>query len=176
MTERLGEDWTQQYQAWMKRSRTDLVAKKWTEAFRTYPWPTYGSSPWTTLKKPLSHARVAVISSSGLTSDDDEPFDESILEGDRTWRLVPADRPLGQWTIRHGHYDPASAHQDYNTVFPTDVLNQLAREGIIGSVAPRAISFIGFQTDAAHVLNDWGPEFGAALAEDQVDAVLLVPV
>lgn len=153
-----------------------MVAKEWQAAFSRYPWPTFTTTPWTPLTKPLSEARVALISSGGVTPLGQSPLDETILEGDPTWRVIPTDAPLSQWTVRHGHYDPTAALKDYNAVFPLDALRALASAGVIGDVAPRAISFIGFQTDASRVLNEWAPQFAEMFRQDAVDAVLLVPV
>ncbi len=175
MTE-LAADWPQQYHAWWNACRELVAAHEWKAAFRSYPWPTFTTAPWTALPKPLAESRVALISSSGVTAVGQPPFDENILEGDPTWRIIATGNPLAAWTIRHGHYDPTAALKDYNTVFPLDVLRSLAKDGVIGDVAPRAISFIGFQTDAKRVLHEWAPRFAQILREDAVDAVLLVPV
>ena len=63
-------------------------------------------------------------------------------------------------------------------VFPIDRLHELAKEGVIGSVADTHISFMGAQPD--HTLEtirlDSGPAAAERLANDEVDLVLLTPV
>ena len=63
-------------------------------------------------------------------------------------------------------------------VFPIDRLHELAKEGVIGSVADTHISFMGAQPD--HTLEtiriDSGPAAAERLRNDEVDLVLLTPV
>jgi hypothetical protein len=51
----------------------------------------------------------------------------------------------------------------------------LAREGIIGSVAANVISFMGYQHDAARVVDELVPQIVEAVYAERADAALLVP-
>jgi hypothetical protein len=37
--------------------------------------PSHAEIPWTAMKKPLSKARVALLSTAGISMKDDDPFD-----------------------------------------------------------------------------------------------------
>jgi D-proline reductase (dithiol) PrdB len=42
------------------------------------------------------------------------------------------------------HFDAAAAHADINVVYPIDRLKELVAQGLIGRVASRAVSVMGF--------------------------------
>ncbi|NMP24444.1 glycine/sarcosine/betaine reductase selenoprotein B family protein [Sulfobacillus harzensis] len=173
----IDRDWLDRYHRWFRHAKPLLERAEWTEAFNTYPWPEYLSAPWSPMTKPLTTARVALVSSGGISLEGQRPFDETRVEGDSGFRVIDRDAlPMAKWQIRHGHYDPAEASADYNAVLPLDILKQLAEEGAIGSVAPRHVSFLGFQTNAWIVANELAPEMEKIFKEDDVDAVMLVPV
>ena len=67
------------------------------------------------------------------------------------------------------------AYKDADVVFPLRKLHELAAAGTIGSVAPRAFSFMGYIPDTGPLMRDSGPEVARALLADAVDLVLLVP-
>lgn len=175
MTE-LGPEWRVRYQGWLTSAQPLLEASQWTEAFQTYPWPRFDTAPWTPLKRPLSQSRVALVTSGGLSLAGQPSFDETHVEGDPTWRVIRERSPLTGWTIRHGHYDARQAEIDYNAVFPLDILEDLASEGIIGDVAPRHVSFVGFQPNAARFLGEMVPPMVEMFRQDAVDVVFLAPV
>ncbi len=173
----LDNEWPKAYEGWISSAGKDLEASNWGEAFRTYPWPRYTSSPWTPLAKPLEEARIAVVSSGGLSLPGQTLFDETVLEGDAGIRIVQAsDLPLWGWQVRHGHYDPTAAQADYNVIMPIDVVKALAEDGVVGALAPRHVSFLGFQTNVGKFMQDTVPPIAEMFRDDGVDAVLLVPV
>lgn len=172
----LPESWPSQYTSWVQNAHALLAAKDWSAAFKTYPWLTFADSPWAVLNKPLSNACIAVIGSGGLTTDGQIPFDASNVHGDGSFRVVATHAPLERWRIDHDHYDHEAALCDYNSVLPIDVMRGLAADGVIGTLAPRSISFMGYQTDADAWLRTSAPAIHSLLAADAVDAALLVPV
>jgi D-proline reductase (dithiol) PrdB len=61
-------------------------------------------------------------------------------------------------------------------VFPLERLRELARDGVIGEVAPHHYSgFMGRIYKRSHVTDVAAPELAAALAREAVDLFLLVP-
>ena len=64
--------------------------------------------------------------------------------------------------------------QDLNTVFPIDRLHELDEEEVIGSVASRHYSFMG--ATPPHLMETVARDLAGLLKEDEVNAVLLVPV
>lgn len=171
----LPPDWSQRYAAWRAEALPRMRVKD-RGVWESYPFVEPGAPPLQVPQAALAQMRVALVSSAGLTLPRQEPFDGESLEGDRGLRLVPGSGPLPAWRIDHGHYDPAAAREDYGTVFPLDALRELAEAGEMGAVAPRHVSFVGYQIDAAYVVNELAPAVAAVLADDGVQAALLVPV
>ncbi|MFT7578223.1 MAG: D-proline reductase (dithiol) PrdB, partial [Alphaproteobacteria bacterium] len=133
--------------------------------------PHFASTPWVT-PKPIAEARVAIISTAGLQRRGDRPF--SVNSAD--YRLLPSDTPAADLEISHisTNFDRSGFQQDHNVALPIDRLNEFAAEGKIGSVASIHYSFMG----ATHPdkLERAASQLAGLLKQDQVDAVLLVPI
>ncbi len=138
----------------------------------TLPAPTFSSPAWVT-PKPLADCKVAIVTSAALYPVGDESFSAT----DTGYRLIDSDRRdliMGHWSP---NFDHTGIKLDLNVVYPIDRLEELARRGIIGSVARRHVSFAGNQPDdLATVRLDTGPAAAAALRQDGVDVVILTPV
>ena len=136
-----------------------------------------GDPAWTPLSKPLSQCKVAVITTSGLIRRTDEPFELTNPAGDPSYRVIPADTGPAELTFSHvsTNWDRTASAIDINVVMPFDRLRELAREGVIGSVAERFYSFMGaiFQFD--RLIGESTPEVSRLLREAEVDIALLVP-
>jgi D-proline reductase (dithiol) PrdB len=83
-------------------------------------------------------------------------------------------------TLRIAHrsdaFDVRGIETDKNLAIPLDRLKSLAREGVIGEVAPRHFSFMGSIAAPGRLIARTAPEVARALLDDAVDAVLLTPV
>ena len=118
-----------------------------------FPTPTFEDPSWVT-PTPLAQAKVAIVTSAAIHTTDD---------------LV-----LGHWSP---NFDRTGFTLDLNVVYPIDRLEELAEQGVIGSIAERHVSFAGNQPDdVATIRMDSGPAAAAALKADGVDVVLLTPV
>ena len=135
------------------------------------PCPTFDTDPWVT-GPPLSQRRVAMISTAGLQRRGDRPF----MEGTADFRVIPGNVATGDMVMSHisVNFDRTGFQQDLNVVFPLDRLNELADEGVIGSVADFHYSFMG-ATDPRE-MEPTVRHLAGLLKDDAVDAVLLVPV
>ena len=91
--------------------------------------------------------------------------------------MIPADTDPAELTFSHvsTNWDRTGSAIDINVVMPFDRLRELAREGVIGSVADRFYSFMGaiFQFD--RLIGESTPEVFRLLREAEVDIALLVP-
>lgn len=145
---------------------------------KAYPWRTIDPVPWAPLRKPLAGARVALVSTAGFVLPGQEPFDDERLGGDPSFRVIPGDAALGTLidTHRSQTFDHWPMRQDPNLALPLDRLRELAARGRIGEVAPRHLSFMGSLTAVGRLLRHTAPEAADLLAQDAVDAALLVPV
>ena len=133
----------------------------------------FGDVPWTT-PKPLHESRVAIVTTAGLRVENNADWNA----GDQGFTQIPHDAE--NLTLAHysPNFDRVGWVLDKNVVFPIDRLNELADDGLIGSVAKTHISFMGAQPD--HTLEtirlDSGPAAAKLLKDDEVDLVLLTPV
>ncbi len=136
------------------------------------PVPEFAETAWTT-PPPLADARVAVVTSAALHPRDGEAF----TVNDASYRALDhAERQLvmGHWSP---NFDRSAFGIDYNVVYPLARLDELAEQGVIGSVASKHYSFAGNQPDdVATIRHDSGPACAAALKADGVDVVFLTPV
>lgn len=119
-------------------------------------------------------ARVAVLSTGGAVAPGQEPFDTG-KTGDPTFREIPSDTPAERLRWVHPHYDTALAEEDPDCVFPLRLLRGLDREGEVGSVAPTAVSMMGYAPITRPVVEETAPAVGELMQGEEVDAALLCP-
>jgi D-proline reductase (dithiol) PrdB len=137
--------------------------------------------PWTPLEKPLSGARVALVSTAGLTLNEDTPFDQEGERrnpwwGDPTFRVLPCDTRTGDATSYHMHIDTSVPERDLDSVMPLARLAELESEGFVGASAPSHYSFMGYLLKPKELLECSAPAMIERMKEESVDAALLVPV
>lgn len=145
---------------------------------KAYPWRRIEPTPWSPLRRPLHEAKIALVSTAGLVLPEQVPFDESVRGGDVSYRQIPSDANVSSMIDAHrsATYDHAGVQSDPSLGFPLPRLHELAASGAIGSVNHRHFSLMGSITAPARLCAETAPEVAEALAEDDVDAVLLVPI
>jgi D-proline reductase (dithiol) PrdB len=133
--------------------------------------PDFETRPWVS-GPALSQRRVAIVSSAGLVVRGQDPF----RGRDPDYRVIPAATPPDELLVSHIsiNFDRTGFQEDWNVVFPLDRLNELAADGVIGSVAATHYSFMG-ATDPVE-MEPHARELAGRLKSDQVNAVLLSPV
>ena len=135
--------------------------------------PTFDDPAFTPLAKPLSQARVAIVTSASLHRPDQDrfsPFDTGFRALDRAHR----DIVMGHWSP---NFDHTGFQLDLNVVYPIDRLEELAADGVIGDVAPHHFAFAGNQpATVSEVRLDTGPACAQQMLADGVDVVVLTPV
>lgn len=143
-----------------------------------YPWRRIDPVPHAPLKIPLAQARIAVVTTGGLVTPEQLPFDQGVKGGDWSYRVIPGDVDVA--TLRETHrsdaFDHAGVAADRNLAFPLDPVRALVAAGELGSLAPRHLSFMGSVTAPGRLIKQSAPEAARLLVEDQVDLALLVPV
>ncbi|MEX2449530.1 MAG: glycine/sarcosine/betaine reductase selenoprotein B family protein [Rhodospirillales bacterium] len=135
------------------------------------PCPEFETTPWTP-GPPLEERRIAIISTAALQRHSD-PL---LTRGATDYRIIPADTPAGDLIMAHNssNFDRTGYQQDLNICFPLERLKELAREGVIGSIADYHYSVLG--STAPEKLDVAGRTLAGLLKKDGVDTVLLVPV
>lgn len=133
--------------------------------------PDFGATPFV-LGPPLGRRRVAIVTTSGLHARGDRPFDIGAAD----YRVIPGDTPAADLIMSHVsvNYDRSGFQEDINVVFPIDRLQELQREGVVGSISDFHYSFMGAAPIRA--LEPRARELAQLLKKDRVDAVLLTPV
>ena len=138
--------------------------------------------PWTPLTKPLSEARIALVTTAGINIRDiDPPFDYEREQrepnwGDPTFRRIPRDVRQEQIQTGHLHINNQDIDRDFNVAIPISRLLELETAGVIGSLAPTNYSFMGYQPDTGEWTARYAPEAARLMKEEEVDVVVLTPV
>ena len=111
--------------------------------------------------KPLSAARVAIVTTAGVHERSDKPFRPS----DPSYREIPSSVAVGDLLQTHTSigFDRTSVMADINVVFPLERLREMVAEGAIGELAPRFFSFMGAQRDVVPIRTTTAPEVAAKL-------------
>ncbi len=150
----------------------------------------YDDAPFTPLKKPVSEARIGLLTSTGhfAAGDDPEPFGvEDMTQAEATDRVsefgkaapelsaIPVDTSLEKTRVRHAGYDIRAAVEDRNICMPIDRLLEFEDSGVIGELASPAYSFVGL-TSQIRLLKEVLPGWVATIREQRWDAALLVPI
>lgn len=153
----------------------ERIAEKYAQyGYEAYRWVKQCDvPPWQPLKKPLAQCRLGLVASGGIYVAGQVAFH---YKDDTSFRIIPTDVATAELRATHFAYDLTDARQDPNVVFPIDTLRRLVREGMIGSLARHAFTFMGGIYSARRVMEELAPQLTRCLLEEQVDAVLLVPV
>lgn len=133
--------------------------------------------PWAPMRKPLNEARACLITTAGLHLRTDPPFDMQDLNGDPTYRVIPADAGAAELMITHNYYDHSDADRDFNIVMPLDRMREMVRAGTLGRLTNNHYSFMG-HIDGPHLATlhqQILPRLIVDLKKAQADLVLLTP-
>ncbi len=149
--------------------------------YQAMQMPDLGQIPWTPMKKPVSEARFALVTSAGVyVKDEQKPFDldgerKNPLWGDPTYRAIPSDVRQDQIGVAHLHVNTEDVEQDINIVLPINRFQELAESGEIGSLATHHYSFMGYQANDDEWRERYGPEVARRMIEEEVDAAFITP-
>jgi D-proline reductase (dithiol) PrdB len=144
----------------------------------TYRYRTVDPIPFARPRRPLREARVALVTTGGVYAPGQDPFDEEKKGGDFSFRVLSRDVEVATLGIAHKSdaFDQTGFLADRNLGFPLDRLREMEAEGTIGSLAPRALSFMGSISAPGRLVKETAPEAAALLQADGVDVALLVPL
>ncbi len=149
--------------------------------YRNLAVPKTEPIPWAPMRKPLAETRFALVTTAGIYVEGSEPgFDQegerrNPMWGDPTFRRIPRDVRPEQIGASHLHLNNRDLQADLNIVLPVHRFAELEAEGAIGSLAPTAYSFMGYQMDNREWREKYAPEVAGLMKDEAVDAVLLTP-
>ena len=145
------------------------------------PLPGETEPVWAPFPGRLAEARIALLSSAGLSVDGEQPpFDLDRERQDPTWG-APTFRPIphdhGPLAMSHLHVNNADVLADHNVALPTEVLDELVAGGVVSSATEQHVSVMGYQQSGLDV---WRAETAPAIVEvlksEGADGVVLAPV
>ena len=129
-----------------------------------YRWATHSDAPFTPFTKPLAQCRVAVVTTASLAAD--APLEPYTAPSQPT--------PATLATNHLSWHKEATNTDDLGAYLPLNHLAALARDGVIGSLAPR---FAGIPTIySQRRTNRWAETIREGFAEDKVDLAVLTPL
>lgn len=139
-----------------------------------------GTIPWTPLSRPLGEARVALVTSAGISLRKDPPFDmerekKDPLWGDPTYRLIPKGTTENEIDVNHLHINTTHIRKDINVILPLQRMEELEKEGFVGTLVPTSYSFYGFQWQGTEWLATAIEPMVDRMKEERVEAVFLTP-
>jgi D-proline reductase (dithiol) PrdB len=157
--------------------RLETLSEVVRQVLLSFPCLEPDTTPWTPLRRPLSDSTVALVTSAGLHRRGDQPFISDPKGGDASYRLIPATTAASDIIQSHVSigFDHTAIYRDLNVTLPVDRMQELVKQGTIGSLSPQYYSFMGAIRNPRRLLEETGPEVARCLLDDGVDVVLLTP-
>ena len=125
--------------------------------------------PFTPFQGKLEETSICIVSTAGVRTRDDRPFD---TEGDTSWRVIPGEAAARDLRYDDAHYDHGCVDRDLNCVFPIDRLRELAAEHRIGSLTARHFS-LGYSQALRELREKTIPALVREVDRERPGAVLL---
>ena len=126
---------------------------------------------WQPLRQPLNEMHVSIVTSAAIRQTNQRAFTAG---GDTSHRRIAAN-PDVEVTVDHHSPVGADVRRDAEVVFPRRMLQELARKGVVGSVAQAHFSIYGGVSDHEAITETLAPELARRLAAMRVDLALMVP-
>jgi D-proline reductase (dithiol) PrdB len=162
-----------------RETGTQLRAGLWRTINQRYPGSMIEKAdfvPLAELRKPLCESRLTLISSCGVHAKSDPPLDVCHPFGDFRFRRVPSVSRHDDLIIHQLKYPHDDADVDINVIFPIERLQELASEGVLGSLTENFFSFIGYNMDPGKFERTVAQDIAeAVVGEERADVALLAP-
>ena len=158
-----------------ERAITGLLAKMKGETYQTeIPLPTYDRVPPPPPVKDLSKVKIALVTEAGIVPKGNPDRLESARA--TKWLIYSleglTDLRTEEYQTVHGGFDNTLVNQDPDRVLPIDVMRELEREGVFGSLHPYYYVTTGMVTTVENATR-FGREIAQDLRNRGVQAVLL---
>ena len=153
--------------------RLEKLSELERQAVLNFPFFEHDTSPRAVLQKPMSEAKLALVTTAGIHLRGDAPFSR----GDQSYRVIPRGTPVDEIIQSHTSigFDRVPMYRDINVCFPVDRVDELVTQGVIGELGDRFYSFLGAQREPRVIVDVTGPEVAERLLDEGVDVVLLTP-
>ena len=92
------------------------------QAMLSFPCLEPDTTPWSPLRKPLSQAKISLVTSAGLHLRDDKPFIGDPKGGDSSYRVIPSTAKAADILQSHVSigFDHTAIMRDLNVTLPID--------------------------------------------------------
>lgn len=142
-----------------------------------YKWHQLDLIPWARMPRPLTEARVGLVVTACMTTDDQPPFDAEKPGNDPSLRIIPSEMNPAELvnTYPGQNFDHAGLQADANLLIPLDRLREMEASGEIGEFAPEVVSLCGHLPKPKALIEETAPEVARIFLEDGVRAAILVP-
>ena len=152
--------------------RMETLSQEEQQMLMRLPSPSFDTNPWANAPA-LEKARLAIITTAGLHTRNDRPFQ---IDPNDFYRVIPGDAQANDLVMSHlaASFDRSGYQRDWNVVFPLDRLREMVAEGIIGSLAA-----FHYSVSAVHTPEEFDAparEIARFLKKDNVNGALLIPV
>jgi D-proline reductase (dithiol) PrdB len=157
--------------------RLNMLSEINRKAMLSFPCLESDSTPWSPLRKPLSQAKISIVTSAGLHLRDDRPFIGDPKGGDTSYRIIPSAAQPADILQSHVSigFDHTAIMRDINVTLPIDRVKELVDKGIVGSLAENYYSFMGALRNPKPLIETTGPEVASRLKDEGVDLVFITP-
>lgn len=147
---------------------------------KDYAWAANEECALATLGKPLSEARIGLVSTAAMVTldDDGEALEPTRMMGSNKLEVfdLPTDWPVARLRSTSEDHDRFQTDMvDVGAYFPKDMLVDLAAEGVIGSVADECWRILPNYSKRKVITVD-APEVLKRARTAGVDAIALTPV
>jgi D-proline reductase (dithiol) PrdB len=146
---------------------TELMAPK------PYPrQPNFAPPRLAPLRKPIAESTIGIFTSAGIQLRHEPLLSET---NDLSYRLIDRETPYSELIVTHHTPVRTWALEDINVAFPRDRLVELEAEGMIGKLAPKAVSMVGSISKFTELIKTTVPRIKAEFDAQGVDLVFLFP-
>jgi D-proline reductase (dithiol) PrdB len=130
--------------------------------------------PWTPVARPLREARLGVLSTCGAYAVGQVAFH---YKDDTSLRRIPS--AIAAVDLRFSHITEnylVDAKRDPECMLPLRALRSLVHSGELGALATHVYTCMGGVYSQRRVREEVAPAVAAAMRDEAVDAVLLIPM
>lgn len=133
--------------------------------------------PYTPNTNALEEMKIGIVSTAGAHLKDQDAFSQDQTAGDHTYRIIPGDVDAADFRVTHAapkeEYDTEIPEQDINAIFPIDRLRELENEGVIGGLAEKHFSMMGFAMRLKKLQEETIPELAKKVDRSKADGIIL---
>ncbi len=133
-----------------------------------YRWACFDEVPFARLSKPVSQARLALITTASMLDEERRPS--------RAVQSVASLSPPDRLYTDHRFWDKDATHtEDLDSYFPAHRLQELVEQGRIGSLTAR-FHCVPTEYSQRKTVQEDAPEVLKRAREDGAEAAILVPL